>query len=193
MEDGLSLKVLTPGLAALPAGLATCGTSGNLIFLPEAEKRSAGMRSDEVKAYLMQATARVTHEDRHLLMVDVSERCIAARLAMYLREYFTDYDVDVEYNRHGDDTKKLHALVDSFRCPRDRDEGRTVLPDVIVHRRGDDKSNLLIIEMKKSGNQSGLEWDVRRIQAFRAELGYKLGALVVCEMGAVPSIDVEWY
>ena len=73
------------------------------------------------------------------------------------------------------------------------DEGRTVLPDVIVHRRGDDKSNLLIIEMKKSGNQSGLEWDVRRIQAFRAELGYKLGALVVCEMGAVPSIDVEWY
>ena len=77
-------------------------------------------------------------------MVDVSERCIAARLAMYLREYFTDYDVDAEYNRHGEDKKKLYDLVDKRDCSRDRDdEGQTVLPDVIVHRRGDDDSNLL--------------------------------------------------
>ena len=39
------------------------------------------MRTDEVKDYLAQATDRVKKEDYHLLMLDVSERCIAARLA----------------------------------------------------------------------------------------------------------------
>ena len=152
------------------------------------------MRSDEVKDYLVKATARVEEKDRHLLMVDVSERCIAARLAMYLREYFDDYDVDVEYNRHGEDKKKLYHLVDKHDCLRDRgDEGQTVLPDVIVHQRGCDHSNRLIIEMKKSPNQGGMERDRRRIQAFQAELGYEYGALVVCETKSHSKISVEWY
>ena len=152
------------------------------------------MRADEAKDCLTQATARVKKEDNHLLMVDVSERCIAARLAMYLREYFTDYDVDAEYNRHGEDKKKLYDLVDKRDCSRDRDdEGQTVLPDVIVHRRGDDDSNLLIIEMKKSANKDGMARDRRRIQAFRAELGYEFGALVVCETKGHSAISFEWY
>ena len=152
------------------------------------------MRTDEVKDYLTQATARVEKEDSHLLMVDVSERCIAARLAMYLREYFADYDVDAEYNRHGEDKKKLYDLVDKHDCSRDRgDEGQRVLPDVIVHRRGDDDSNLLIVEMKKSANQGDIARDRHRIKAFRAELGYEFGALVVCETKGHSAIFFEWY
>ena len=152
------------------------------------------MKADEVRWRLECARARVENEDRHLLMVNVSERCIAARLAMYLREYFADYDVDVEYNRHGDDTKKLHDLVDINDCPRDRgDEGQTVLPDVVVHRRDVDDFNLLIIEMKKSENRGGIERDRRRIRAFRNELGYKMGALVVCKTKEQSEIRVEWH
>jgi hypothetical protein len=127
-------------------------------------------------------------------MINVSERCIAARLAMYLREYFADYDVDVEYNRHGEDKKKLYELVYHHDCLRDRDdEGQTVLPDVIVHRRGVDDFNLLIIEMKKSENQRGIERDRRRIQAFRKELCYTFGALVVCKTGEQPEVSFELY
>ena len=132
-------------------------------------------------------------------MTNLSERCIAARLAMYLREYFADYDVDVEYNRHGEDKKQLYDLVYDHDCARDRgDEGQTVLPDVIVHRRGVDDSNLLIIEMKKSANRGGIERggiekDRRRIQAFRKELGYKIGALVVCKTQGQSEISMEWY
>ena len=107
------------------------------------------MRADEARNYLDRATARVEAEDRHLLEVNVSEWCIAARLAMYLREYFWDFDVDVEYNRDGDEVKRLHDVVRD--CPRDRDDGHRVLPDVIVHRRGlRGDSNLLVIEMKKN-------------------------------------------
>ena len=152
------------------------------------------MTTDETRDRLERARARVADEDCHLLKVNVSERCIAARLAMYLREYFADHDVDVEYNRHGDDTKHLHDLVYRRDCSRDREEGHTVLPDVIVHKRGVDHSNLLIIEMKKSRHRSGIEKDRRRIEAFRAELGYKFGALVVCSTGDHPSIALEkWY
>ena len=150
------------------------------------------MRIREVKDHVTRAMARVEKNDRHLLMIDVSERSIAARLAMYLSERFKGHDVDVEYNRHGEDTKKLHDLIYDYGCPRER-EDTTVLPDVIVHRRGSDDSNLLIIEMKKSTSREGVENDRRRIRAFRQELGYKLGALVVCKTKGQCEISVEWY
>ena len=143
------------------------------------------MKTDKVKDYLEQAIARVKAEDCHLLMIDVSERCITTRLAMYLREHFDNYNyaVDVEYNRHGEDKKQLHDLV------------QRVLPDVIVHKRGHDNSNLLIIEMKKSAaNKDDIEIAKRRIRAFRDEFGYKFGAMVVCETKEHPAIYVkDWY
>ena len=149
------------------------------------------MRTDEARRYLKRAIARVEHADRHLLRIDVSERCIATRLAMYLREYFIDYDVDVEYNRDGERVKKLREVQ---QYPRNRDEGtesNSVLPDVIVHRRGDNNSNLLVIEMKKESNRNGLDTDRKRLKAFKKELGYNLGALVVCRTGICPKVYVE--
>ena len=150
------------------------------------------MSIDEVKNYLDRAIARVEDEDQHLWMVDVSERCIAARLAMYLREYLDDYDVDVEYNRDGPDVKRLHAVMRD--CPRNRDEGKSVLPDVVVHKRGMKDSNLLVIEMKKaSTKESDIESDCRRIQALRKEYDYKVGSLVVCKTGEHSAISGKWY
>ena len=151
------------------------------------------MRTDEVRHYLERAIARVEHADRHLLVFNVSERCIATRLAMYLREYFVDYDVDVEYNRDGEHVKQLYKQV--RHDPGDRGEetqGQSVMPDVVVHRRGGDHSNLLVIEMKKSANPTGIDNDRQRIRAFRTELGYNVGALVVCQTGHDPSICVKY-
>ena len=106
------------------------------------------MTTEEVEERLQRALEKVREEDLDLLRFDVSERCIATRLAMYLREYFVDYDVDVEYNRHGTQVKRLYRLgrlVENH--PRDRDETQpqSVLPDVIVHKRGVNDSNLLVI------------------------------------------------
>lgn len=149
------------------------------------------MRIDEVKRYLKQAIDRVKKADRHLFDVNASERCIAARLAMYLQEYFVEYDVDVEYNRDGDNSKELQGVAQCH--PRKRDQ-RTpsglVLPDVIVHRRGDNNSNLLVIEMKKASDPRGIDCDRQRLRAFRDQLNYKLGALVVCRTGNCPDVCV---
>ncbi len=149
------------------------------------------MRHDEARNYLDRATARVEAEDRHLLEVNVSERCIAARLAMYLREYFWDFDVDVEYNRDAYTVKRLHDVIRD--CPRNRNGGHPVLPDVIVHKRDLRDLNLLVIEMKKDSGTRGLDCDRQRIKAFREELGYRFGALVVCKTGEEYAISVEWY
>ena len=155
------------------------------------------MRACQARHLLGRAMDRMEAEDRHLLKVNVSERCIAARLAMYLREYFSGFDVDVEYNREGVEVKRLRDVLRD--CPRDRDNprdrqnGRPVLPDVIVHRRCSRVSNLLVIEMKKEPGTSGIDCDRRRIKAFQKELDYKFGALVVCKTGEDTGIFVEWY
>ena len=54
-----------------------------------------------------------------------------------------------------------------------------VVPDVIVHRRGDNSRNLLVIEMKKKcPNQDGVDWDRQRIEAFcKDPFNYCFGAL----------------
>lgn len=139
----------------------------------------------EAKDYLKRAIAQIIEKDRYLLRVGVNERCISARLAMYLRDVLQadhpEYDVDVEYNRHGRDTKHLHDLLWARNCPRNRDDdgGQRVLPDVIVHQRENNDANLLIIEMKKSPNRYGLESDRLRIKAFRDQLRYNFGARLV--------------
>ena len=60
-------------------------------------------------------------------------------------------------------------------------------------KRGCRGSNLLVIEMKKDPGKKGLDGDRRRIKAFKKELKYKFGALVVCTTGEESEISVKSY
>ena len=136
----------------------------------------------EVRERLDRALRRLLEGDRYLLENDLSERCIAARLAMYLREEFKQHDVDVEYNREADVTKRLRGLPDECYRRRNRQiEARVAVPDIIVHHRGFHGPNLLVIEMKKTSNPAGMDCDRLRLAAFREQLGYSFGALVECD------------
>ncbi len=140
------------------------------------------MGEGEVRERLERALRRLLVDDRYLLDNDLSERCIAARLAMYLSEEFEEHDVDVEYNRAGDVAKRLHGLPDECYRRRNRQiEAPVAVPDIIVHHRGFDGSNLLVIEMKKTSNPAGTHCDQLRLDAFREQLGYSFGALVECD------------
>jgi hypothetical protein len=126
----------------------------------------------EVKNRVEAALAVFEEEDYHLLEHDLSERCISARVAMYLQELFPDYSVDVEYNRAGETPKRLNL---PEHCANYVDEqGRAlVVPDVIIHRRGAEGPNLLAIEVKKTSNPDGSACDRERIQALRTQLQYQ--------------------
>ena len=151
----------------------------------------------EVRERLERALHRLLEGDRYLLENDLSERCIAARLAMYLREEFAQHDVDVEYNRAGDVAKRLRGLPDGCYRRRNREiEAPVAVPDIIVHYRGIEGPNLLVIEMKKTSNPAGMDGDHLRLAAFREQLGYSFGALVECdtEFHHEPAIGVSaWF
>jgi hypothetical protein len=96
--------------------------------------------------------AELSHGFGGLLEKNLNERCIAGRLVMYLQELFPEQHVDVEYNRHGDTPKRL-GLPEECANYWNEDGEALVVPDVIVHRRGEAGPNILIVELKKTTNE----------------------------------------
>lgn len=159
-------------------------------------RTGSSMDLNEVQTRVAAALAGFTDADRYLLENDLSERCIAARFALHLQPLFPDYSVDVEYNREGR-TPKYLALSDECANPdyRNEDGDSLVVPDLIVHSRGADGPNLLVLEFKKTTNRCGFDCDRERVIAFKNVLGYCFGALIECETrkGSDPAIRVaEW-
>jgi hypothetical protein len=149
------------------------------------------MEREDVEERLKRALEGVVENDLHLLENDLSERCIASRLAMYLQKEFPEYAVDVEYNRDGDVPKMLGLPEE---CANYWQDGKAfVVPDIIVHRRGRGGPNILVLELKKTTNRNSRGCDGLRVQAFRAQLGYSFGALIECETreGREPGIAVS--
>lgn len=107
----------------------------------------------------------------------VGERAIVFRFAHYLQnelmkipEYET-YNLDCEYNRNGHLTKILPSFP------------RGTFPDLIIHKRGNNDNNLLIMEFKTYWNSSVTN-DKMKIQEFVNKKGnykYKYGLIVVIE------------
>ena len=139
------------------------------------------MNQGEVREHLDRAIQRLLKRDRELLTRDVNERSITHRLAVYLQDEFPDMDVDCEYNRRDFDVKRLDFY------PRDTTtddtDARTVFPDIIVHKRGPDGPNLLVIEAKKSGNQrrNNQNTDRQKLEAFKRDPGLRYEHAVFLE------------
>ena len=134
------------------------------------------MNKFQLKEKIDSAINMLIEEDNYLLAVDVNERSISHRLALYLQQQFMEWNVDCEYNRNRDDTKRLflggciHIPVEEIQT--DDTEGRTVFPDIIVHHRGTD-DNLLVLEMKKSSSNISNEFDLHKLHEYGNQLGYK--------------------
>lgn len=130
----------------------------------------------DISAIVDQALQRLIDEQPALLDLDVTERALSHHLARYLHGLVPGgYDVDVEYNRHGEIPKRLNLPP---RKALDRElRATTVFPDILVHKRDTDDDNLLVLELKKPGED--LAYDELKLRAFRHELGYKHAAHVV--------------
>jgi hypothetical protein len=138
------------------------------------------MERQVVFAKLQEAIDWFTADDQYLLDNDLSERCIASRLAMYLQAAFPDHDVDVEYNRAGEIAKRV-PMSEECDTRENRDGNPLAVPDVIVHKRGPEGPNILVLELKKTSNQEGWNCDRERVHKFREHLDYEFGALIECE------------
>jgi hypothetical protein len=148
------------------------------------------MNADEAKRRLDVALQRVNNEDQYLLENDLYECCIGGRLAMYLQAMFPQHSVDVEYSRHGILDKTLKNLEN---CANKKDEeGNSVVrPDIVIHCRGNDTHNLLVLELKKRYDS---DCNRERIRAFREQFGYTFGATIICTIGPAGKIRrSKWF
>ncbi len=161
------------------------------------------MNKDEVERRVRRAIDRLMERDEHLLTHDVNERSISHRLAMYLQEEFSKCDVDCEYNRNEYEQKRLDLLRHRVRpdeipeeVPIEDTEARTVYPDIIVHRRGSNTENILVIEIKKTTSTRNNELDLAKLQAFReAPYNYSFGLYLCFQTGRreVGVAEIQWF
>src|SRR5437016_3684984 len=128
------------------------------------------MERNEVERRLEEAIGVLCGRDHLLLEYEVGERAVASKLACHLAPLFPDYDVDVEYNRHGLDPKDLDL-------PSECRGGGThlIVPDIIIHRRGNDDDNLLVIEVKKESNPESRICDRVKIDGMKRHYRYAFG------------------
>jgi len=120
--------------------------------------------------------------EKYLLNKDLSERCIVSKFAMHLdsilKEYYeeyTDYQVDVEYNRN---YKEGHYV-----SKMNPDNEKNIVVDLIVHRRGEDK-NLICMEFKKKSNRRSIDSDIKRLKMMTNNNGiyrYMAGFMMIID------------
>lgn len=135
------------------------------------------MDQDEVSRRLNRAMQKLIERDRDLFVRDVNERSITHRLAMYMQEEFPELTVDCEYNRNHDNVKKLVFYPRTVET-NDTD-AKTVFPDIVVHTRGTNEQNLLVLEAKKCSNRQNS--DRKKLEAFRTDANLRYQHAVFVE------------
>ncbi len=143
---------------------------------------------DEIEHRVRRAIDELRERDRYLLAAKASERSITHHLAVYLHREFESWNVDVEYNRDGHECKRLPDLPDV--------KSDNVFPDIIVHTRGTNDDNLLVVEVKKRGSGNGS--DKNKLIEFTKPvaqngLGYRWGLHLILDCEVQANDSLRWY
>ncbi len=118
----------------------------------------------------------------------VGERTIVFRFAYYMQglldldEDYKNFNLDCEYNRNGIKEKKLPSFPNG------------TYPDIILHKRGRNDSNLLVIEVKTYWNKNQSA-DFLKMREFTDELGtyrFRLGAAILIAKKR-NKVKIDWF
>ena len=155
---------------------------------------------DEIKEKVRKSLYLLWDNDKCLLSIDASERSITHRLSTYIEREFREYNVDCEYNREGNDTKRYREIVDQLNRAEinaDDTEAKPAFPDIIIHKRGNNEDNLLVIEVKKyCGNHTEVdEKDKSKLEAFTAQnqFRYKYGIALQIPVNGKSTARLWWF
>lgn len=139
------------------------------------------MPTDKLLISLLQKAVNECYENDFLLIKRSMEQASVARIYYYMQntinteEVFSElkeYNLDCEYNKNGQHIKATP------RCPKG------TRPDVILHKRESNESNLLVIEFKarnaKYRQKNGQYIDIIKLEDFTSDAiyNYQLGVLV---------------
>jgi len=148
----------------------------------------------DIRKVLEEALEQLKDQDSYLFNVDASERSLTHKLAEYIQARLpVGWNVDCEYNRNKGHTKRLiQKLRETAEPPETYAE--IVVPDIIVHKRGNHESNLLVVEIKKSTNQySEGRVDKEKLNAFlRPPFCYQNAVFIKLIVGDCSDYDISW-
>jgi hypothetical protein len=138
---------------------------------------------------LISALQEFYMRERVILERDLGERTLTHRLAVQIARQFPGWDVDCDYNRLGDRTMLLPrgAIVST-----DDSLGKSVYPDIVVHRRTV-PNNLLAVEVRKAANHQPLQHDLHKLMALTDPhlwFAYRIGVLLTLGRTGVSGADV---
>src|SRR6202789_235256 len=140
---------------------------------------------DKVIAALQEFYTRETH----LLDKDLGERTLTHRLAVYIEKQFAEWDVDCDYNRLGE---RLFRLPKGTIVSTDDELGKSVYPDIVVHRRSVPE-NLLAIELRKAANHQPPQHDQHKLRGLTDPhlwFAYRIGVLLTLAKNSVAASEV---
>jgi hypothetical protein len=110
---------------------------------------------------MVRALGEFYARETHLLDRDLGERVLTHRFAVHLERQFDGWDVDCDYNRLGE--RRLRLPKASI-VSTDDDSGKSVFPDIVVHRR-QVPENLLAFEVRKAANHQPADHDRHKLRA----------------------------
>lgn len=151
---------------------------------------------DELEGVIKCCLRKLRKLNMYLLDINVNERTITSKLAKYLEEYIPEFDVDCEYNRFenndtDDKVKRLGLPKDNINW--DNTEAKPIVPDIIVHKRGSQEKNILVIEVKKSSSSIPEISDKNKLIAFTKDpYNYELGLFLKINIEDTHD-TMDWY
>lgn len=112
---------------------------------------------------------------------------------MVMAATFTNYHVDIEYNRKGlgIEPKDIEMSDENGVLTTSR-----VFPDIIVHERGNNHRNLLVVEAKKSTSAVADEHDHAKLHALCWQLRYRNGVFLRLSTGPqadLRMVQYDWF
>lgn len=127
------------------------------------------MSNEMIKLNIDACIVKLFEDDGILFAINSSEMSICSSLAWHIKSIFNTWNVDCEYNRDGDEAKRMRqvlAIPDSADVFVNKYYDRLVLPDIIIHKRTGKgmQHNLLVIEVKKTTNTDDIGIDIAKLK-----------------------------
>lgn len=153
------------------------------------------MTTPEILNKIDLAVQTLFSNDSYLLEKRLNERSIAFKLAEYLQPLFNGYNVDSEYNGDAgkeNDRKALEIAEGRIReigIDPNEDNSYSISPDIIIHKRGFNTDNMVVIEVKKDTSQNRYkQFDLIKLEHLTIDYSgnhynYRLGIALILSTG----------
>ncbi len=144
------------------------------------------LEQNNLKNFLEESIKEFYDKDSLLSERKGMEQACVFRIGLYLQERLkkakiSDVVVDCEYNKNGDHPKKTLMFLEGVR------------PDLLIHKRGDNTKNLLVVEFKGWWNRAKNrdEDKLKSLTSSKDVYHYLLGAFV--RLGKENIQELEYY